>query len=81
MSNDAQFEEQEFTNKISRGTVLRILGQVKPYWRWVLGFMVAISLVSIIEASFNLLSMQIIDRGIIGGDRQALISYSPNMPC
>ncbi len=75
MSSDAeQFEEQEFTTKINRGTVLRILAQVKPYWRWVLGFMVSISIVSIIEASFNLLSMQIIDEGIIGGNREVLVS-------
>ncbi|HRF98637.1 MAG TPA: hypothetical protein PLZ51_25690, partial [Aggregatilineales bacterium] len=64
MSDEGQFEEQEFTSKINRGTVIRILAQVKPYWRWVLGFMVSISIVSIIEASFNLLSMQIIDEGI-----------------
>ncbi|MDX1994282.1 MAG: ABC transporter ATP-binding protein [bacterium] len=80
MSNDYGFQEEEFTSKFNGGTVLRILAQVRPHWRWVAGFMACIILVAVIEAYFNLITMRIIDQGILAGRpdvvRDLLIQYA-----
>ncbi|PJF21123.1 MAG: ABC transporter ATP-binding protein, partial [Phototrophicales bacterium] len=79
MSDDIRFEEEEFTTQFNGGTLLRILQLVRPYWHWVLGFLVSIGLVSIIEAYFNILSMRMIDEGILANNRnrleQLLVEY------
>lgn len=79
MSDDIRFEEEEFTTQLNGGTLVRILQLVRPYWHWVLGFLVSIGLVSMMEAYFNILSMRMIDQGILAGDRdrleQLLIEY------
>ena len=53
--------------------MLRILSQVKPYWLWVVGFMVMIAGTSILDAYFTYLGKQIIDLGIVPGDQALLI--------
>jgi len=68
------FEEEEFSTQFNGGTLLRILGLVRPHWRWVAGFIVAIAVVAFLEAYFTLLSKRIIDEGIIAGDRDRLIA-------
>jgi len=65
---DIQFEEEHFSSQINRGTVVRILGQLRPHWRWVAGFLTFIAIVSIMEAYFNIIVMDIIDEGIVPGD-------------
>lgn len=67
------FEEEQFTTQVNTGTIVRILGWLRPHWRWVVGFTVAIASVSFIEAYFNILSKRIIDEGIIAGDRDVLV--------
>jgi len=71
MSDDIRFEEEEFTSQFNGGTVMRILGWVRPHWKWVLGFMVSIGIVSIIEAYFRVVTMNMIDDALIprDGDR------------
>lgn len=71
--SDYYFEEEEFTTQHSSQTVLRILSLTKPYWTWVVGFLVTISLVSLLDSYFTYLSKQIVDVGIIAGDVEALI--------
>ena len=51
----------------------RILSLLKPHWKWVIGFLFAVFIVSILDAIFTYLSMEIIDLGIDAGDRDALI--------
>ena len=51
----------------------RILSLLRPHWKWVTGFLLAIILVSVLDAFFTYLSKQIIDLGIIPGDKEALI--------
>ncbi|MFH1446243.1 MAG: ABC transporter ATP-binding protein [Chloroflexota bacterium] len=51
----------------------RILSLLKPHWKWVIGFLFAVFLVSILDAIFTYLSKEIIDLGIDAGDRDALI--------
>jgi ATP-binding cassette subfamily B protein len=72
MSDEFGFEEEEFTAQFNGGTVLRILAQVRPHWRWVVGFLLSVGVVSMLEAYFTYLSKRIIDEAIIPGDTSAL---------
>ncbi len=71
---DEYLEEEEFDTQFNGKTVLRILAQTLPYWRWVAGFLATIALVSFLDGYFTFLSKQIIDNGIIARDKQILIS-------
>jgi ATP-binding cassette subfamily B protein len=66
------FEEEEFTTQFSGQTLARILSQVKPHWRWLVGFMLTIALVSALDSYYTFLSKRIVDEGILAGDRAAL---------
>jgi ATP-binding cassette subfamily B protein len=68
-----EFEEEEFTSQFNGRTVLRILAQTKPHWKWVVGFMLTIGVVSALDSFFTFLGMQIIDKGIVAGDTAALV--------
>lgn len=67
------FEEEEFTSQYSGQTVLRILSLTKPYRVWVVGFLVSISIVSLVDSYFTFLGKQIVDRAIVPGNIDALI--------
>ena len=67
-----EFEEEEFTTEFNGRTVLRMLAQAKPHWLWFVGFLLAIALVSALDAYSTYLSKQIIDEGILAGDRAML---------
>ena len=71
--SDQYFEEEEFTTDFNGKTLLRILGQTRPHWKWVSGFLVAIAIVAFFDAYFTFLSKRIVDEGIIAGNKQALI--------
>lgn len=71
--SDDYFEEEEFDTQFSGTTILRILAQTKPHWRWVLGFLLAIMIVSILDGYFTFLSKRIVDEGIIPGNKQVLL--------
>ena len=70
---DEYFEEEEFTSQVNSGTVLRVLAQMKPHWRWVVGFLISVGIVSFLDSYFTFLSKRIIDEGIVAGNRQVLI--------
>lgn len=72
MSADFEFEEEEFETQFNGRTLLRILGLVTGQWRWLVGFLLCIALVSGLDSLFTYLSKQIIDQGITAGDRTAL---------
>lgn len=65
MAQSYGFEEEEFTTKFNGRVVMRILRQVTPYWRWILGFLVMIALTSVSDSYFTYLSKQLIDEGIV----------------
>jgi ATP-binding cassette subfamily B protein len=67
-----EFEEEAFTTQFNGRTLLRILAQAKPHWPWLVGFLVAIAFVSWLDSYFTFLSKQIVDQGILAGDRAAL---------
>ena len=66
------FEEEEFTTEFNGQTLLRILAQTKPHWKWVVGFLLTVALVSGMDSYFTFLSKRMIDEGILAGDKTAL---------
>jgi len=66
------FEEEEFTTQFTGKTTLRIVQLAKPHWKWVLGFLLMITLVSVLDAYFTFLTSLIIDEAILGDDIEAL---------
>jgi ATP-binding cassette subfamily B protein len=72
---DHTFEEEEFNTQFNGQTVLRILKQTLPYKGMLFGFLIAITLVALIDAVFTYLSKLIIDDAIVGEDPQALVRY------
>ncbi len=70
--SDFEFEEEEFNTQFNGRTVLRILSQTKPHWKWVVGFTLTVALVSFLDSYFTFLSKRIIDEGIVAGNRVAL---------
>ncbi len=69
------FEEEEFETQFNGQTVLRILKQTLPYKWMLIGFLIAITMVALIDAVFTYLSKLIIDDAIIGEDPEALVRY------
>ncbi|HMU91393.1 MAG TPA: ABC transporter ATP-binding protein [Anaerolineales bacterium] len=59
-----ELEEEEYTSNLTMPVLKRIGGLLKPHWRWVLGFLVTIALVSSMDAYFTYLNKQIVDQGI-----------------
>jgi ATP-binding cassette subfamily B protein len=71
--SEIQFEEEEFETKFNGKIVLRILAQTRPHWRWVVGFLAFIALVSAQDSVFTYLSKLIIDEGIVAADQARLV--------
>lgn len=72
MSADLHYEEEEFDGHFNGNTLLRILAQVKPHWKWVAGFMISVGIVSMLDAYFTFLTKRIVDEGIIPGNIDVL---------
>ena len=70
--SDYEYTEEDFSSTLNRKTFRRITGLVTPHWKRLAGFLILIAMVSITDAYFTYLSKQIIDTGIVGGDRQAI---------
>jgi ATP-binding cassette subfamily B protein len=79
MAQSYGFEEEEFTTKVNGRVVMRIMRQVAPYWRWILGFVIMIGLTSIADSYFTYLSKLLIDEGIVAQNTarltQLLVRY------
>ena len=73
MADNHEFEEEEFTTQFNGRTLTRVLGQVKPHWRWVVGFLIAIAFTAFLDAVFTILSKRIVDDGIIGRNPAVLL--------
>jgi ATP-binding cassette, subfamily B, bacterial len=70
--SDMHFEEEEFSTEFNGKTVLRILSQALPYWKWLMTFLLAIAMVSGLESFFTFLGKRIVDEGIVAGNREVL---------
>ncbi|MGR9117114.1 MAG: ABC transporter transmembrane domain-containing protein, partial [Gammaproteobacteria bacterium] len=63
-----ELEEEEYTSQLTAPVFRRIVGLLKPHWRWVAGFLLTIALVSAQDSLFTYLNKQIIDLGIVKKD-------------
>lgn len=59
------FEEEDFSTKVSSKTLIRILGTLRPHWRWVVGFILAIVVVSSLESVFTYIGRLVVDTALI----------------
>jgi ATP-binding cassette subfamily B protein len=59
-----ELEEEEFTSQLTAPVFWRIVGTLRPHWRWVLGFFLTIALTSVVDSYFTFINKQIIDQGI-----------------
>jgi len=63
-----ELEEEEHTSQLTGAVFKRILGLLKPHWKWVIGFLVTILMVSSLDAYFTYINKQFIDQGINAKD-------------
>ena len=68
MSQQENFEEEEFETEFNGETVARILRQGLVHWPLMLGYLVSLLLTSLVEGYFTLLNKRVIDEGILAGD-------------
>jgi ATP-binding cassette, subfamily B, bacterial len=71
--SDFEFEEEEFNTQFNGRTLLRILEQIKPHWKWMVGFLLAIAGTAGVDSYFTFLGKRIVDEGIVAGNRDALV--------
>ena len=64
-----ELEEEEHTSQLTAPVFRRILTLLKPHWKWVVGFLITIALTSSLDAYFTFLNKQIVDTGIMLGDK------------
>jgi len=72
--SEQYFEEEEFNTLVTGKTIFRILREARSHWQWVVGFILMISLVSILDSYFTFLSKRIIDEGILGKNPDVLLT-------
>lgn len=64
--------EDDTSAQINNKVLKRIISLLKPHWKTVLMFLLAISIVSVLDSFFTYLGKQIIDVGINNQDKAAL---------
>ncbi len=67
-----ELEEEEYTSQLTAPVFKRILALVTPYWKWVVGFVATILMVSLLDAYFTFINKNIIDQGINMKDSAAV---------
>ena len=67
-----ELEEEEYTSQLTAPVFKRIVALLKPHWRWVVGFLLTIALVSAQDSLFTYVNKQIIDLAIIKKDVEML---------
>lgn len=72
MTDSFGFEEEEFQESLNGHVLLRILAQVKPYKKWVAGFLLSVVVVAALDSVFTYLGKVIIDEGIVPGNTDRL---------
>jgi len=65
-------EEEEYTSPLTMPVFKRILGLLRPHWRWVVGFVLSIAIVSAQDAVFTYINKNMIDQGILQKDVDTL---------
>ncbi|HNB50630.1 MAG TPA: ABC transporter ATP-binding protein [Anaerolineales bacterium] len=72
MTDNYEFEEEEFQTRFNGKTILRIAQQAKPHWKMLTGFVASIIVVSVLDAIFTYISKRIIDDAIMVQDTDML---------
>ena len=70
---DNYYEEEELQSRFNGKTFRRILSLTRPHWKWVVGFLVTIMIVSSLDSFFTYLSKRMIDDGIVAKNPDALV--------
>lgn len=71
-----ELEEEEHTSQLTAPVFRRILTLLKPHWKWVVGFFITIAITSALDAYFTYLNKQIVDTGIVLGDKQRVMNLA-----
>jgi ATP-binding cassette subfamily B protein len=71
-----ELEEEEHTSQLTGETFKRIAGLVRPHWRWMAGFLVAIIFTASLDAVFTYLNKDMIDLGISQKSIPTLLRYA-----
>jgi len=71
-----ELEEEEHTSQLTAPVFKRILTLLKPHWKWVVGFLITIALTSSLDAYFTYLNKQIVDTGIVLGDKERVMQLA-----
>jgi ATP-binding cassette subfamily B protein len=71
-----ELEEEEYTSQLTGPILRRILALVKPHWRWMAGFLVAICFTASLDAFFTYINKGIIDQGIATHSIPILLRYA-----
>jgi ATP-binding cassette, subfamily B, bacterial len=71
-----ELEEEEHTSQLTTPTFKRIMGLVKPHWRWMAGFLVAIIFTASLDAVFTYINKDMIDQGIAQKSIPTLLRYA-----
>ena len=74
--DNIELEEEEHTSQITGQTFKRILGLLKPHWRWLVGFLVAIALTAVLDAVFTYINRSMIDQGIANRSIPTLLRFA-----
>jgi ATP-binding cassette subfamily B protein len=73
MSDDIiALEEEEHTSQLTGPVFQRIIGLLRPHWKWVIGFLLTIACVSAMDSLFTYINKNIIDQGILLKDVDTL---------
>lgn len=72
---DKYLKEEEFSNKLTLNTALRILDQAKPHKVLLVGFLLCIMVTAFLEAFGTFIVKLAIDEAIIPGDKELLFKY------
>ncbi len=72
---ETHFKEEEFNNKLSTKTALRIFEQAKPHWILLIGFILCIMATAFLEAFGTYVVKLAIDEAIIPANKELLFKY------
>lgn len=72
MSTYHEVEEKEY-GKLTNQVFKRLVEVLKPHWKWVVGFLVCVAIVSAIDSYTTFLSKNLIDKGIVAGNPQQIV--------
>ncbi len=67
-----ELEEEEHTSPLTGPIFKRILGLLRPHWQWVVGFIITIALTSALDSLFTYINKNMIDQGMMLGDKSTL---------